>query len=109
MTETPRDREDDPYAEGYEGDGREETGADPIPTPDDTRLASDDATPANAGGQEATRASVVREAPPSDGEGDEDEYRWHTGMNRPTGVPDAVEFVDVHKAFGRNKILRGLN
>src|SRR3712207_8660484 len=22
---------------------------------------------------------------------------------------DAVEFVDVHKAFGRNKILRGLN
>jgi phospholipid/cholesterol/gamma-HCH transport system ATP-binding protein len=24
-------------------------------------------------------------------------------------VPDAVEFVEVHKAFGRNKILRGLN
>ena len=29
--------------------------------------------------------------------------------NRPTGAPDAVEFIDVHKAFGRNKILRGLN
>ena len=39
----------------------------------------------------------------------EDEYKWHTGAQRPTGVPDAVEFVDVHKAFGRNKILRGLN
>ena len=39
----------------------------------------------------------------------DDEYRWHTGTNRPTGVPDAVEFVEVHKAFGRNKILRGLN
>src|SRR4051794_8895943 len=38
-----------------------------------------------------------------------DEYRWHTGRVRPTGVPDAVEFVEVHKAFGRNKILRGLN
>jgi phospholipid/cholesterol/gamma-HCH transport system ATP-binding protein len=38
-----------------------------------------------------------------------DEYRWHTGAQRPTGVPDAVEFVDVHKAFGRNEILRGLN
>jgi phospholipid/cholesterol/gamma-HCH transport system ATP-binding protein len=38
-----------------------------------------------------------------------DEYRWHTGKQRPTGVKDAVEFVDVHKAFGRNKILRGLN
>jgi phospholipid/cholesterol/gamma-HCH transport system ATP-binding protein len=42
-------------------------------------------------------------------EGDDDEYQWHTGVSRPTGVPDAVEFVDVHKAFGRNKILRGLN
>ena len=38
-----------------------------------------------------------------------DEYHWHTGINRPTGVPDAVEFIGVHKAFGRNKILRGLN
>jgi len=39
----------------------------------------------------------------------EDEYQWHTGAQRPTGVPDAVEFAEVHKAFGRNKILRGLN
>ena len=39
----------------------------------------------------------------------EDEYQWHTGKKRPTGAPAAVEFVDVHKAFGRNKILRGLN
>ena len=54
-----------------------------------------------------TDARVVREAPPAHDE--EDEYRWHTGMNRPTGVQDAVEFIDVHKAFGRNKILRGLN
>jgi phospholipid/cholesterol/gamma-HCH transport system ATP-binding protein len=38
-----------------------------------------------------------------------DEYRWHTGKKRPTGSPAAVEFIDVHKAFGRNKILRGLN
>jgi phospholipid/cholesterol/gamma-HCH transport system ATP-binding protein len=39
-----------------------------------------------------------------------DEYRWHTGKQRPTGsTKDAVEFVDVHKPFGRNKILRGLN
>jgi phospholipid/cholesterol/gamma-HCH transport system ATP-binding protein len=39
----------------------------------------------------------------------EDEYRWHTGLNRPTGAADAIEFIDVHKSFGRNKILRGLN
>jgi phospholipid/cholesterol/gamma-HCH transport system ATP-binding protein len=46
-------------------------------------------------------------APP--GGDPQDEYRWHTGAQRPTGAPDAVEFVEVHKAFGRNKILRGLN
>ena len=39
----------------------------------------------------------------------EDEYRWHTGETRPSQGGDAVEFIDVHKAFGRNKILRGLN
>jgi phospholipid/cholesterol/gamma-HCH transport system ATP-binding protein len=38
-----------------------------------------------------------------------DEYEWHTGLRHPTGRPDAVEFVETHKAFGRNKILRGLN
>jgi len=53
----------------------------------------------------AERVKVVREEAP----GGEQEYRWHTGLNRPTGVPDAIEFIDVHKAFGRNKILKGLN
>jgi phospholipid/cholesterol/gamma-HCH transport system ATP-binding protein len=48
------------------------------------------------------------EASHRDGNAD-DEYQWHTGAQRPTGVPDAVEFVEVHKAFGRNQILRGLN
>jgi phospholipid/cholesterol/gamma-HCH transport system ATP-binding protein len=56
---------------------------------------------------ETSPISVVSEPAPR-GE-DEEEYRWHTGVNRPTGVPDAIEFIDVHKAFGRNKILRGLN
>src|SRR3954470_19734155 len=31
---------------------------------------------------------------------EDDEYKWHTGLKRPTGAPDAIEFVDVHKAFG---------
>jgi phospholipid/cholesterol/gamma-HCH transport system ATP-binding protein len=42
-------------------------------------------------------------------QGPEDEYKWHTGEQRSHGGQDAVEFVEVHKAFGRNKILRGLN
>jgi phospholipid/cholesterol/gamma-HCH transport system ATP-binding protein len=40
---------------------------------------------------------------------EDDEYRWHTGEQRRHDGDDAVEFIDVHKAFGRNKILRGLN
>src|SRR3712207_4927110 len=42
-------------------------------------------------------------------ETDEDEYRWHTARQRPTGDADAAEFADVHKSFGRNHILRGLD
>ena len=50
-----------------------------------------------------------RHARAAAGRAEDEEYKWHTGTQRPTGEPDAVEFVDVHKAFGRNKILRGLN
>jgi phospholipid/cholesterol/gamma-HCH transport system ATP-binding protein len=96
MSETPRDP--------YDDDPRDEAVRDlpPASTPDDERLRADD------GGAVTASAAVVREAPPT-GDDQDDEYQWHTGLNRPTGVPDAVEFIDVHKAFGRNKILRGLN
>jgi phospholipid/cholesterol/gamma-HCH transport system ATP-binding protein len=40
---------------------------------------------------------------------DEDDYRWHSYTVYPSGRPDAVQFIDIHKAFGRNRILRGLN
>src|SRR3954451_17641561 len=57
-----------------------------------------------------TRVSVVNESDPRHkGGDDDDEYEWHTGLVRPHGAEDAVEFIDVHKAFGRNKILRGLS
>ena len=61
---------------------------------------------AESADSEHGRVSVVSE-PHADGA--DEEYRWHTGLHRPTGAVDAIEFVDVHKAFGRNKILRGLN
>jgi phospholipid/cholesterol/gamma-HCH transport system ATP-binding protein len=47
---------------------------------------------------------VAEKLPP-----DEEDFEFHAGVHRPTGVPDAIEFVDVHKAFGRNRVLRGLN
>ncbi|MEA2382949.1 MAG: phospholipid/cholesterol/gamma-HCH transport system ATP-binding protein [Solirubrobacteraceae bacterium] len=71
----------------------------------DPRAEPDPRGPAPPDDRPTSRVSIVREA----GDSADDEYRWHTGLNRPTGTRDAVEFVDVHKAFGRNKILRGLN
>jgi phospholipid/cholesterol/gamma-HCH transport system ATP-binding protein len=64
------------------------------------------------GNGQGSRVSVVDESPPRpeppDGESD-DEYKWHTYKVYPSGRPDAVEFIDTYKAFGRTKILRGLN
>jgi phospholipid/cholesterol/gamma-HCH transport system ATP-binding protein len=92
--------------------------------PADDQAAPHDAPPAGpdtpAGGEEGVRDAsqeeearsqirVTDEPGPDRRDTEDDEYRWHTGKQRPTGAPDAVEFVDVHKAFGRNRILRGLN
>jgi phospholipid/cholesterol/gamma-HCH transport system ATP-binding protein len=38
-----------------------------------------------------------------------EDFQYHTGSSHPTEAPDAIEFIDVHKAFGSNRVLRGLN
>ena len=85
--------------------------ADPEPVaaqpPEPQAPAEPEAPAAEAQEEDSSRVAVVSE--PGAGAEDEDEYQWHTGLKRPTGVPDAIEFIDVHKAFGRNRILRGLN
>jgi phospholipid/cholesterol/gamma-HCH transport system ATP-binding protein len=55
---------------------------------------------------ETANAGVVFEPPP---EGDPEEFSYHTGTTHVSKVPAAVEFIDVHKSFGRNHVLRGLN
>jgi phospholipid/cholesterol/gamma-HCH transport system ATP-binding protein len=64
--------------------------------------------PAARAAEREAGVAVTSEPEPGNPD-DDDEYRWHTGLKRPSGAPDAVEFIDVHKAFGRNRILRGLN
>jgi phospholipid/cholesterol/gamma-HCH transport system ATP-binding protein len=95
--------DDEPLADGRPAEDRPADGG-----PADEPLTAEDLRRDEEARREAPergRVSVRGGAPA----GEEDEYQWHTGLNRPTGVPDAIEFIDVHKAFGRNKILRGLN
>jgi phospholipid/cholesterol/gamma-HCH transport system ATP-binding protein len=103
--------EDDPAQPGDEAvpasDEPTTAGADEIPSPLDN--AENGGGEAAAKEEESSRVSVVSEPEPRGDDEDEDEYKWHTGVAYPTGAPDAVEFVDVYKAFGRNQILKGLN
>jgi phospholipid/cholesterol/gamma-HCH transport system ATP-binding protein len=71
------------------------------------------ATDADAGGDgdgdgQSPHVSVVSEPPPRS---DAEEFQWHAegDSHGVDGVEVAIEFIDVHKAFGRNKVLRGLN
>ncbi len=106
---------EDETTERISGEGGEVTG--PSADGGEPAAAHEDRTAehqrAEGDGEETgSRVSVVNEPDPghSPGDGDEDEeYKWHTGKKRDSGVEDAIEFIDVHKAFGRNKILRGLN
>jgi phospholipid/cholesterol/gamma-HCH transport system ATP-binding protein len=60
----------------------------------------------------SSRVSVVDEQPPRPAPppgATEDDYKWHTYRVYPSGRPDAVEFIDTYKSFGRSHILNGLN
>jgi phospholipid/cholesterol/gamma-HCH transport system ATP-binding protein len=60
----------------------------------------------------AQRMSVVNEPPPrpdAPAGVSEEEYRFHSYKVYPSGRPDAIEFKDVSKSFGRSHILRGLD
>jgi phospholipid/cholesterol/gamma-HCH transport system ATP-binding protein len=108
----PRDRPTDPFHAAQDPAHEavpDDTGLFVDPEDDDPFAWDDepDGGPV-ATGAPAPVVEVVREQlGPTDDEGDE--YRWHTGARRPTGSPDAVEFVETYKAFGRSEILRGLN
>jgi phospholipid/cholesterol/gamma-HCH transport system ATP-binding protein len=114
-----------------EGEGqpieREQTAAEPSrePDPAEQATANGEATaeqPLDPQDWEATRGKVppikragdVRmssedRAKEAEARAKEDEFLWHSGQTRDHGSDDAVEFIDVVKAFGRNRVLNGLN
>ena len=110
-------KEDDQAAEGAQQPPAAEQPAPAEPPPgaepaaeasqEPAAAASESPDSAPAEPQPAAAGGVAVTSEP--GEERDEEYKWHTGLKRPTGVPDAVEFIDVHKAFGRNRILKGLN
>jgi phospholipid/cholesterol/gamma-HCH transport system ATP-binding protein len=65
-----------------------------------------------SGPKSSSRVSVVDEQPPRPAPpqgASEDDYKWHSYRVYPSGRPDAVEFIDTYKAFGRSSVLTGLN
>jgi phospholipid/cholesterol/gamma-HCH transport system ATP-binding protein len=75
----------------------------------ETRSDDDTRSEADADGDgRADDGSDARVTDEPDRDGD-DEYKWHTGRKREHGSEDAIEFIDVVKAFGRNRVLNGLN
>ncbi|MDQ6821949.1 MAG: ATP-binding cassette domain-containing protein [Actinomycetota bacterium] len=82
------------------------------PSPHGPQVAAAHEPLAGAPTPSSSRVSVVAEQPPRPeppaGASDQ-EYKFHTYRVYPSGRPDAIEFVDVYKSFGRANILRGLN
>ena len=85
------------------GEGQQEPHAEPsdqaAPAPDAPPAPAAPAAPVGTGEMTHVRGSQE----------EADEYKWHTGRAREHGGNDAVEFIDVVKAFGRNRVLNGLN
>src|ERR1700674_1440309 len=52
--------------------------------------------PAGVGIQRSGGARARRQ------EQEAEEFQYHTGTIRPSDASDAIEFIDVHKSFGRN-------
>jgi phospholipid/cholesterol/gamma-HCH transport system ATP-binding protein len=101
------------------GSAHDQPTSEPSPAPQRTVEASVQSEPEPSAGEarEARRAESDRaradESVPANiidqTRAGEDPYQWHTGRKRDHGSTDAIEFIDVKKAFGRNVILNGLN
>ena len=98
------------------GDERDRDGAGDERDRDGAQASRDDGQDDGSDGDAQTReqdseggASVKSEPDQDERREGGEEYEYHTGEQRDHGSEDAVEFIDVVKAFGRNRVLNGLN
>ena len=98
MNEEPQDQRDEGTEADFQSGGRYEA-PDREAAPAGTSAAGD-----YDPHEQDIPANIIDQTRPG-----EDPYQWHTGLRRPHGSTDAVEFIDVKKSFGRNTILNGLN
>jgi phospholipid/cholesterol/gamma-HCH transport system ATP-binding protein len=104
-----RDQQDPPWGRPEDEETTEQPNAEAAEEayhdgPDDEGTASDEESgPARVTAEPSEETAEDRQ------KGEDDEYKWHTGRKREHGSTDAVEFIDVVKAFGRNTVLNGLN
>jgi phospholipid/cholesterol/gamma-HCH transport system ATP-binding protein len=113
--------EEERAADGLDGDGspdpreRVEMPADidgSGPNPEarveaESELVEPDLEPEAGAGSASPHVSFVSDRP---ADPDDDEFQFHSEAHHAVeGVEDAIQFIDVHKAFGRNRVLRGLN
>ena len=75
----------------------------------DERASGDQNLAGTLAEPETANVGVVFEPDSREAEREEEDFRFHTGGGRPSKAPAAIEFIDVHKSFGRNHVLRGLN
>src|SRR5215211_573096 len=98
------------------GDERDRDGAGDERDRDGAQASRDDGQDDGSDGDDQTReqdseggASVKTDPDQDERREGGEEYEYHTGEQRDHGSEDAIEFIDVVKAFGRNRVLNGLN
>ncbi|HZO77669.1 MAG TPA: ATP-binding cassette domain-containing protein [Solirubrobacteraceae bacterium] len=103
------------YARADQGEARSDQGDEQAHADEDQdtgEFEQVDGPEAEERQEQGSRVSVIDEDQPRPDPppgADDEEYKWHTYRQYPSGRPDAVEFIDTYKSFGRNHILRGLN
>ncbi|HEU4701442.1 MAG TPA: ABC transporter ATP-binding protein [Conexibacter sp.] len=113
MTPSDPDRErieEDERADALDGDVVRDGGEAPRDALDRDLDPEPQLEPGDSAVDDDSHVSIVSEPAPTAADDEDDEFQHHSEAHHAVeGVESAIQFIDVHKAFGRNRVLRGLN